>query len=62
MMRAVIKHIIDYDISNMEETFVYCGYTWNLIISILCDSNANIISYENNTKFYYNDRDNSKKI
>jgi hypothetical protein len=28
-MRAVIKHIIDNDISNMEETFVYCGYIWN---------------------------------
>jgi hypothetical protein len=29
MMRAVIEHIIDNDISNMEETFVYCGYIWN---------------------------------
>jgi hypothetical protein len=28
-MRAVIKHIIDNDISNMEETFLYCGYIWN---------------------------------
>ncbi len=28
-MRAVIEHIIDNDISNMEETFVYCGYIWN---------------------------------
>jgi hypothetical protein len=28
-MRAVITHIIDNDISNMEETFVYCGYIWN---------------------------------
>ncbi len=27
-MRAVIEHIIDNDISNMEETFVYCGYIW----------------------------------
>ena len=60
-MRAVIEHIIDNDISNMEETFVYCGYM-ELIISILCDGNANIISYENNTKLYYIDRDNSKKI
>ncbi len=29
MMRAVIEHIIDNDISNLEETFVYCGYIWN---------------------------------
>ncbi len=36
-MRAVIEHIIDNDISNMEETFLYCGYM-ELIISILCDS------------------------
>jgi hypothetical protein len=28
-MRAVIKHIIDNDITNMEETFVHCGYVWN---------------------------------
>ncbi len=28
-MRAVIEHIIDNDISSMEETFVYCGYIWN---------------------------------
>jgi hypothetical protein len=28
-MRAVIEHIIDYDISNTEKTFVYCGYIWN---------------------------------
>ncbi len=28
-MRAVIEHIIDNDISNMEETFVYCGYILN---------------------------------
>jgi hypothetical protein len=28
-MRAVIEHIIDNDISNMEETFKHCGYTWN---------------------------------
>jgi hypothetical protein len=29
MMRAVVVHIIDNDISNMEETFLYCGYIWN---------------------------------
>ncbi len=29
MMRAVIEHIIDNDISNMDETFMYCGYIWN---------------------------------
>jgi hypothetical protein len=29
MMRAVIKHIIDNDITNMEETFVHCDYVWN---------------------------------
>jgi hypothetical protein len=28
-MRAVIKHIINNDISNMEETFVYCGCIWD---------------------------------
>ncbi len=28
-MWAVIEHIIDNDISNMEETFMYCGYIWN---------------------------------
>jgi hypothetical protein len=28
-MRAVIEHIIDNDITNMEETFVHCGYVWN---------------------------------
>jgi hypothetical protein len=28
-MRTVIKHIIDNDITNMEETFVHCGYVWN---------------------------------
>jgi hypothetical protein len=28
-MRAVIEHIIDNDVSNMEETFVYCGYILN---------------------------------
>jgi hypothetical protein len=28
-MRAVIKHIINNDITNMEETFVHCGYVWN---------------------------------
>ena len=28
MMRAVIKHILDNDVSNMEETLVYCGYIW----------------------------------
>ncbi len=28
-MRAVIEHIIDNDISNMEETFMHCGYIWN---------------------------------
>jgi hypothetical protein len=28
-MRAVILHIINYDIRNMEETFMYCGYIWN---------------------------------
>jgi hypothetical protein len=28
-MRAVIEHIINNDISNMEEKFVYCGYIWN---------------------------------
>ncbi len=29
MMRAVIKNIIDNDITNMEDTFVHCGYVWN---------------------------------
>ncbi len=28
-MRAVIEQFIDNDISNMEETFVHCGYIWN---------------------------------
>ncbi len=28
-MRAVIKHIINNDISNMEEAFMYCGYIRN---------------------------------
>ncbi len=28
-MRAVIKNIIDNDITNMEETFVHFGYVWN---------------------------------
>jgi hypothetical protein len=28
-MRAIIEHIINNDISNMEETFVNCGYIWN---------------------------------
>ncbi len=28
-MRAVIEHIIDNDTTNMEDTFVHCGYVWN---------------------------------
>jgi hypothetical protein len=28
-IRAVVKHIIDSDITNMEETFMHCGYVWN---------------------------------
>ena len=27
--RAVIEHIINNDITNMEETFMHCGYVWN---------------------------------
>jgi hypothetical protein len=28
-MRAVIEHIINNDITNMEKTFVHCSYVWN---------------------------------
>jgi hypothetical protein len=37
MMRAVIELIIDNDISNMEETFVHCGYirNWYLVFYVL---------------------------
>ena len=28
-MKTVVEEIIDGDISNMDETFVHCGYIWN---------------------------------
>ena len=39
MMRAVIKHILDNDVSNMEETLVYCGYM-EMMIGIVCDRSS----------------------
>jgi transposase len=28
-MQHVLEQIIDNDINNMEDTFLYCGYIWN---------------------------------
>jgi hypothetical protein len=28
-MQHVLEEIIDNDINNMEDTFLYCGYIWN---------------------------------
>jgi hypothetical protein len=28
-MQTVVADIIDRDITNMDETFVHCGYIWN---------------------------------